>query len=331
MFTVSNASVRWRLNRLRGVPAVRERARMTEISFSVQARPRDRDSWVELARRIEAGGFTALYAADHPGHGTSPFVSLAAAAAVTDRIGLGTYVSQAGVREPMHVVNDAAALALLAPQRVVLGLGAGHTPAEWRQIGRDRPSPGERADRLVEFVDVAARLLRGEDVAHDGRHLRVRAAPVDGADRGVRLLVGGGNPRILRVAARAADIVALTGLGRTLADGHDHEVRWSRGDLERDLGIVRTEAERHRRRPVLDALVQIVRIADDRDRALAELAQELGTPADHLAGTPFVLVGSEEEMAAQLRRQATEFGITSYVVREPAIDAVLGVMARLAG
>ncbi len=304
---------------------------MTEISFSVQARPRDRNSWVDLARRTEAGGFSALYAADHPGHGSSPFVSLAAAAAVTDRIGLGTYVSQAGVREPVHMVNDAAALALLAPQRVVLGLGAGHTPAEWRQIGRERPSPGERAGRLVEFVEVAARLLGGEGAAHEGRHLRVHAAPIDGADRGVRLLVGGGHPEILRAAARAADIVALTGLGRTLADGHDHEVRWSRGDLRRQLDVVREEAQRHGRRPVIDALVQVVRRADDREAALADLSAELGAPVDDLAGTPFVMVGTEDEMVAQLRRQASEFGITSYVVREPAIETVLGVMVRLAG
>src|SRR5689334_25421528 len=87
---------------------VRERRPMTDISFSLQARPADRDSWVRLARRAEAEGFRALYCADHPGYGSSPFVSLAAAAAVTDRIDLGTYVSQAGAREPAHVLSDAA-------------------------------------------------------------------------------------------------------------------------------------------------------------------------------------------------------------------------------
>ena len=153
--------------------------------------------------------------------------------------------------------------------------------------------------------------------------------PLDGADADVRLLVGGGNPEILRAAARAANIVALTGLGRTLADGHDHEVRWSRGDLDRQLDLVREEAQRHGRRPVLDTLVQVVRETDDRDAALADLSAEIGAPVDDLAGTPFVLVGTEDEMVAQLRHQASEFGITSYVVREPAIDPVMRVMARL--
>jgi alkanesulfonate monooxygenase SsuD/methylene tetrahydromethanopterin reductase-like flavin-dependent oxidoreductase (luciferase family) len=254
-------------------------------------------------------------------------VSLAAAAAVTDRIDLGTYVSQAGVREPVHVVTDAAALAVLAPDRVILGLGAGHNPAEWQQIGRERPSAGDRAARLDEFVDVTARLARGETVTHDSAHLSLRDARVEGAS-GLRLLVGGGNPVILRAAARAADIVALTGLGRTLADGRDHEVRWSRAVLEQQLDLVRGEAERHGRHPVLDALVQVVRVTDNRDAALTELADEIGAPAADLAETPYVLVGTEDEMADQVRRQATEFGITSYVVRQP-IEPVVNVMARL--
>jgi probable F420-dependent oxidoreductase len=304
---------------------------MPDLVFSMQARPRDRDSWVQLARRVEAAGFRGLYAADHPGFGSSPFVSLAAAAAVTDRMDLGTYVSQAGVREPAHLASEAAALAVLAPGRVVLGLGAGHNPAEWASIGRERPSPGDRAARLVEFVDVVARLLQGERVTYEGRHLALRDARIDGADGRVRLLVGGGNPAILRVAARAADVVALSGLGRTLADGRDHEVRWSREDLERQLRIVREEAGRHDRSPVLDALVQVVRVTDDRSGALEELAGEIGAPAADLAGTPFVLVGTEDEMAAQLRRQATEYGITSYVVREPALDPIIRVMAKLQG
>jgi alkanesulfonate monooxygenase SsuD/methylene tetrahydromethanopterin reductase-like flavin-dependent oxidoreductase (luciferase family) len=135
---------------------------------------------------------------------------------------------------------------------------------------------------------------------------------------------------ILRAAARVADIVALTGLGRTLADGRDHEVRWSRDVLERQLELVRKEAERHGRRPVLDVLVQVVTVSDDRDATLAGLAEEIGAPAADLAETPYVLVGTEDEMADQVRRQAADYGITSYVVRQP-IDPVVNVMARLKG
>jgi probable F420-dependent oxidoreductase len=302
---------------------------MTDIEFSVQGRLRDRDSWVALARRVEADGYRTLYVADHPGYGSSPWVALAAAAAVTETLRLGTYVVQGGVREPAQVAADAVALSVLAPGRVTLGLGAGHNPAEWHQIGRERPSPADRAGRLVEFLEVAARLLQGETVSFDGRYLSLRDAGIAGADGSIRLLVGGGNPVLLRAAARRADVVALSGLGRTRADGRDHDVRWSRQDLERQLGIVRAEAAEHGREPVLDALVQMVRVTGDRHAALAELAAELEAPVEDLATAPFLLIGTHEQMAAQLRRQADQFGITSYVVRESGLDDVSRVRALL--
>lgn len=299
----------------------------------MQSQPRDRESWLALARQVEAAGFRSLLVADHPGSGASPFVALAAAAGVTETLRLGSYVVQAGVREPMHIAVDAATLARLAPGRVILGLGAGHTPAEWRQVGRERPSPAERAQRLVEVVDVIDRLLRGETVSHDTALLTLRDAHLDEPD-GVRdhicLLIGGGNAAILRAAARQADIVALSGLGRTLPDGHRHEVRWSRPELERQLGIVGEAAAAAGRDPVLDALVQVVELTDDRCGALERLAEEIATPVDDLAETPFLLIGTVEQMAAQLQRQAADFGITSYVVREPAVEIMGAVMQGLA-
>ena len=66
--------------------------------------------------------------------------------------------------------------------------------------------------------------------------------------------------------------------------------------------------------------MQVVRVTDDRDAALAEVGAEIpSASAEDLDRTPFLLIGSPEQLAAQLRRQAGELGITSYVVREPAV------------
>jgi probable F420-dependent oxidoreductase len=296
------------------------------IAVSVQAEPRDLDSWLALARRVESAGFRALLLGDHPGSGASPWPALGSAAAVTHTLLLGTYVVQAGVREPMHVAADAATLDILAPGRVQLGVGAGHTPREWGDLGRRRPAPGERAGRLAEFVDVIAQLLDGQTVTHQGRYLRLRGSRLDGrlegwpAGRRIRLAVGGGHPRILRAAARHADVVGLSGLSRTLADGHHHEVRWSGADLRRQLQLVQAEARRAGTAPVIEALVQAVVVTEDRDAAIDEVSRRIrGASPGDVARTPFVLIGTHEAMAAQLRAQADEFGITSYVIREPAV------------
>jgi alkanesulfonate monooxygenase SsuD/methylene tetrahydromethanopterin reductase-like flavin-dependent oxidoreductase (luciferase family) len=101
---------------------------MPRIVVSVQAEPAGLTSWLALARRLESTGFDGLLLGDHPGSGASPWPALGGAAAVTRTLRLGTYVAQAGVREPVHVAADAATLDLLAPGRVRLGIGAGHTP-----------------------------------------------------------------------------------------------------------------------------------------------------------------------------------------------------------
>jgi probable F420-dependent oxidoreductase len=316
-------------------PAAGKYRRVVELTVSVQAEPRGPAGWLALARRLEARGHHALLIGDHPGNGASPWPALGAAAAVTTTLRLGTYVLQAGVREPVHMAADAATLDLLAPGRVLLGLGAGHTPQEWLDIGRTRPAPRDRARRLVESVDAVARLLRGETVSVAGEQLTLDGARLTGLPVGagrVGLVVGGGHPDVLRVAAARADVVGLSGLGRTLADGHRHEVRWSERELEAALRTVRDEARRVGTSPAVEVLVQHVIATDDRAAAIEELrARVPGTPVEDLATTPFLLIGTPEEMAAQLRRQADRYGITRYVVREPATEPLEQALALLAG
>ena len=303
---------------------------MPRITISVQAEPADLRSWLALAQRLERAGFHGLLMGDHPGSGPSPWPALGSAAAVTETLNLGTYVVQAGVREPMHVAADAATLDILAPGRVVLGVGAGHTPREWADVGQPRPGPRQRAERLSEFVTAVAGLLNSETVTLEGSYLTLRDSVLDGlpANGRVRLAVGGGHPLVLRAAARYADTVGLSGLGHTLPDGHHHEVRWSQTDLRRQLQLVRDEAQQAARSPVIEALVQLVRVTDDRASAVAELSATIpGATAEDVSRTPFLLIGTHEQMASQLLAQAETLGITSYVVREPAVPDIERVLA----
>jgi len=307
---------------------------MAAIKISVQAEPHDLDSWLALARRLESNGFHALLVSDHPGNGASPWPALGAAAAVTHTLRLGTYVLQAGVRDPVQAAADAATLDILAPGRVLFGLGAGHTFREWEVTGQQRPAPADRAGRLVEFVDAVARLLAGESVTVESRYLRLVIARLEDLPVGggrVRLVVGGGHPEILRVAAERADVVALSGLGRTKPDGHRHEVRWSPADLHAQLDLIREVSDRSGTTPEIEALIQVVTETDDRSNALSELGKDLtnATAAD-IASTPFLLVGTIQEMADQLTRQAEQLGITRYVVREPAVPTMERVLPLLA-
>jgi probable F420-dependent oxidoreductase len=307
---------------------------MSGVRISVQAEPRDLPSWLDLAREVEQAGFGALLVADHPGSGAEPWQSLAAAATVTSALRLGTYVVQAGVREPHHIAADALTLDRLAPGRVILGLGAGHTPAEWSAVGRTRPSPSDRVGRLVESVSVIKALLAGRVADLEGDHITVAGASVERVEgqRGdVTLLVGGGNRRLLELAASEADIVGLSGLGRTRADGHYHETRWAPHQVQAQLDLVHATAAAAGRSPEVEVLVQRVELTNDREAALDSLVKELdGLSVDEAAQAPYLLIGTAEEIVAQLRRQAEDWGITRCVIRKDAIPAIAPLLPALA-
>lgn len=301
--------------------------------FSVQARPTDAASWTGLARRVEAAGFDALLAADHPGHGAAPFVALAAAAAVTSTLGLGSYVSNAGVREPILLATDVATLDVVSGGRARLGLGAGHTPAEWRAVGRERPDVAGRVRRCVAVAEAVRALLAGEEVTVDTADLAAHGArltelrPVQ--DR-IPLTMGTANSTLLRWAGAHADVVGLTGFGRTLPDGHQHEVRWRTDQIEAQLALVAAGAAGRDRPPTLEALVQQVTVTDDAEAVAASIAAETGlTPAAVLA-TPFVLIGTADEIVAAVGHHRRRWGISRFVVRVDAVEALAPLLPRLA-
>jgi probable F420-dependent oxidoreductase len=303
------------------------------VSVTVQAFPKDGASWLELAREVEARGFDALTTADHPGSIAAPFVGLAAAGAVTSRIGLGSYVTNGGVREPQHIAADVATLDVVSGGRARLGLGAGHTPAEWRAVGRERPGVAARVERCMAVVLAVQDLLAGEEVSVDSPHLSVHGARLDQprpVQEHIPLTVGTSNSRLLRFAGDHADVVGLSGLGRTLPDGHLHDVRWTADVVDAQVALVAEGAAGRAVPPALEALVQLVSVTDDAEGAAAEMAAHAGVSVDELLTVPYVLVGTADEIVDAVAEHHRRWGITRYVVRTDAMEAMTPLLPRLA-
>lgn len=301
-------------------------------TFALQANLPQIDSWTDLARRCEAAGFDALLAADHPGVTASPFVALAAAASVTSSIGLGSYVSNAGVREPLLLAADVATLDVLSHGRARLGLGAGHTPGEWDAVGRSRPDVGGRVARCIGVAEAVMALLGGEEVNVDTPELVARSArlsePKPVQER-IPLTIGGANSRLLRWAGAHADVVGLTGFGRTLPDGHSHEVRWRPHEIEAQLEHVANGAAGRDNPPVFEALVQHVHVTDDAGASVADIARRTGIAEADVLASPFVLAGTEKEILSAIRENERRWGVTGYVVRVGALDAISSLLPKL--
>ncbi len=293
-------------------------------SFSIQASLSDAASWRARARAAEDAGFACLSIADHPGSTAAPFVALAAAAAVTTRIRLAPAVVNAGLWEPLTLAREIATLDVVSDGRATLGIGAGHTPGEWHHVGAARPSPGARIERVGVVIDAVRRLLAGERVTVDrsGVHLRGAQLEPPWVRPGIPVTVGGNAVALVQLATACADRVELTGLGRTLPDGHAHEPLWDDTNVDRRMRIA-TSA-----RLDVGVLVQTLQLTDDRQGAAAAYRDRLAEVLDpqalpsvgDLLATPFVLVGTCAEIAAQLQAWRRRWGLAHFTIREESFD-----------
>ncbi|MGI9028394.1 MAG: TIGR03621 family F420-dependent LLM class oxidoreductase [Ilumatobacteraceae bacterium] len=297
------------------------------MRVGLQLNSDDPTTVADAARRAEELGYDSVLVYDHVGSDSSPLLCLTAAALATSAIRLGTFVLNASFLHPVLLARDVATLDRLSGGRVEVGLGAGHTPAEFAALGVTLGPAAERKARLADFVGIVRRLIDGETVEHSSRWFELAGASTGRAlqDR-LPILVGGSGRSLLEPAARQADIVGLTGLGRTLPDGHRHVARFAASVVDDEVAIVRAAAGAVGREVELNVLVQRVEITDDREAAAAKLAERIEglTVADALA-TPFLALGTHDEIAHHLRRAQDRWGIGYFVVREaedfaPVID-----------
>ena len=236
------------------------------------------------------------------------------------------------MRHPLLIASDVATLDRVSAGRAEVGLGAGHTPAEWEMTGQHRPAPAERIHQATTTAAAVRALLDGHTVpAADLQALSdVALQQPRPVQPRVPLLIGGANPELLHWGGAHADAVGLSGLGRTLPDGHSHTVSWSPSRVHSHVEAVRDGARRaHLRAPPIEALVQQVSITDDREAVARSLAERLHTPVADLLAVPYLWIGTPAEIAEQLRTARDRWGISRWVVRDSALNDLPQILAAL--
>lgn len=232
------------------------------------------DETVRTARRLEDLGFDHLWVYDHLSwrryrdrswHATHPL--LAGMAASTERIRLGTMVSNPNIRHPVLLAKDAMTIDHISGGRLTLGVGAGGTGFDATVLGQEPLSPAERLSRLAEFVSCLDGLLRDELRNHNGAWYRFSEARIlPGCVQRPRLplAIAAGGPKGLRIAAEYGDAwitygdtsyrdVSAAGTERIVAeqlrtlDQYCADIGRSAADIDRIYLIGNTEA-----RPLAD-------------------------------------------------------------------------------
>lgn len=292
---------------------------------------RSGDAWTALARRAETLGYDVLQVQDHLGRQLSPITALAAAAAATTTLRVGTFVFANDFRHPLVLAREAATLDLLSGGRFEFGIGAGWNPADYRQLGIPYPSAGLRLDRFEEVLPLFKRLLSGDTVDHAGTHYRLGRARVE--PRPVQrphppILVGGGGPRLLRVAAREADIVGF--LPQFDARGRPMMRQGTEAETARKVEIVREAAG-----PRAGALELNILVGDagliGHGSSLDSVATGLKRLATRVVATPYVLYGTLDQLRAELFERRERLGISYYSIPGHAMEAMAPLVEALTG
>jgi probable F420-dependent oxidoreductase len=161
----------------------------------------------EITRRAELAGFDAAWSGEFLNR--SAIVSVAAMAAATTRIGVGTAIAYAVGRSPLVLANDARFLDEMSDGRLTLGLGTGtrRMMTGWHGV-TDPDGPASRIEELVPLLRRLWRLHEGP-VRHEGRFYTVDIAPTAEITPPPRtdipVYTAGVNPRMIEAAGRVAD------------------------------------------------------------------------------------------------------------------------------
>ena len=241
-----------------GVPAEPLRYGLSLMNFDDFAEAR---RVTDLARVAEDAGWEALLVWDHLGFvwGTpsgDPWTLVTAAALATERLLVGTDVSVIARERPMPFARQLTTIDRLSGGRLVLGVGIGGAPDEYRKAG-EPVDPRERAALTDEMLDVVRALLAGETVTHRGPALvvdDVTLAPLPVQAR-IPVWVGGGSRGARRRAARHDGWIPVTvdDEGRPCLTPDDVAGRAGRDPRRATGGRGRTRRPVHCRHPRRDA------------------------------------------------------------------------------
>jgi probable F420-dependent oxidoreductase len=292
--------------------------------------------FLDLARRAEDLGYSTLFVPDHfVEHPLAPVPALAAAAAVTTTLRIGPLVLGNDYKHPVVLAREAATLDLLSGGRLELGIGAGWMTADYDKAGMRLDPPGVRISRLAESIEILKGLFAPGPFTFEGEHYTVRG--LDGEPKPVQqphppLLIGGGAPRILALAAREAAIVGINANLRS-GDGQSADAAGSLVPARTDekLGWLREAAGARFDDLEIQTLVGFLHVTDDATSIIETIANGFGVPPDDACMTPVILVGALGEMEELLERRRQRWQMSYVVVPHESLDAFAPVVANLAG
>ncbi|HKW59663.1 MAG TPA: TIGR03621 family F420-dependent LLM class oxidoreductase [Candidatus Dormibacteraeota bacterium] len=290
--------------------------------------------WRDRARALEAMGYATLYLPDHFGQQVGPVAGLMAAADATTTLRIGSLVFDNDYRHPAVLAKEAASLDLLSEGRFDFGIGAGWMISDYEQTGMAYDPPGTRIARLAEALTIIKKFFAGGEFSFEGDHYTIKG--LEGSPQPVQrphppIVLGGGGRKMLELAVREADTINVNfdlregrrgaNVARTgLAEATDEKLSWIREAAGERL----TQVE-------LGVWILQAFVTDERETVASRLSPLFTLEAADVLASPHVLIGTVEQIAADLVARRERYGISHIVVPGDAADSLAPVVERLAG
>ncbi len=192
---------------------------MPDVHFGVTI-PQIKRTWEEsksASREFEAMGYDSLWVCDHLYGPQSPSIPIleawsliAATAAVTEKVEIGTLVTPAGMRNPAQLGKVIATIDNIAGGRIIPGFGGGWMPREFTDFGMPFLSTGKRLTQLRETVELLNKMWDPDEgeVTYNGKLVSAEnVVTLPKPPRKPPVLIGGGGEKVtLRIVAEHGDI-----------------------------------------------------------------------------------------------------------------------------
>jgi probable F420-dependent oxidoreductase len=291
-------------------------------------------SWTDSARLVEDLGYSTLFVPDHFDEGLGPIAAMTAAAVVTSTLHIGALVLDCDFRHPAVLARELATIDLLSEGRLEVGLGAGWKRLDYERSGIAMDAPKVRVDRMIEHTRVLRALFGAEPCTFTGEHYRI--TDLDGTPKpyhpgGPPFLIGGGARRLLRFAAREADIVGVN------ASIHSGEIDTAAAhdalpqSIDEKMQWVRDAAGNRFDSIELNAWLSVASVTDRAGDLGETLAQVFASTPDEVLASPLTLIGSTDEIIDRLHERRDRWGYSYHVIPHDKIEEFAPVVARLKG
>ncbi len=283
---------------------------------------------------MESLGYSTLYITDHFGDQLSPVAALMSAADATSTLRVGSLVFDNDYRHPVVLAKEAATLDLLSDGRLDFGLGAGWLATDYEQTGIPFDPPGTRIERMAEALQIIKAFFAGGSVSFTGKHYKI--AGVEAMPSAVQkphppIILGGGGRRMLRLAAREADIVSIN---YKLSEGRINRKLISTGQADatdEKLGWIKEAAADRLSEIELSVSIFVANVTDDRDALAAAMASGSGSEPSAVLETPHFLIGTVEQMIEDLQARRERYGISYVIVPGEVAQSLAPIVTRLTG